>query len=109
MANRPGQQKAQGGAGAPSVRRAELERLLAINSSDPHADLGAHPTARGVVVRAFRPDAERVETIFEGEGPRDMKRPHPSGLFEPLKAGRAQILPFTFLLFYPASQVITSL
>ena len=31
-----------------------------MNPADPHATLGAHPTKGGVVVRAFRPDAERV-------------------------------------------------
>src|SRR5436305_6613030 len=107
MPNRPGQQKAQGGAGTPTVRRAELERLLALNSSDPHAVLGAHPTARGVVVRAFRPDAERVETLVEGEGPREMKRTHPAGLFELLIEGRVQLFPYTLRVFYPGGQVFT--
>src|SRR5437764_3592892 len=107
MPNRPGQQKTQGGAGAPTVRRAELERLLALNSSDPHAVLGAHPTARGVVVRALRPDAERVETIVEGEGPREMKRTHPAGLFELLIEGRAQLFPYLLRVFYPGGKVFT--
>src|SRR5437868_4373709 len=107
MANRPGQQKARGGALTSTVRRVELERLLALNSSDPHAVLGAHPTARGVVVRAFRPDAERVETIVEGEGPREMKRTHPAGLFELLMEGRTQLFPYTLRVFYHGGQVFT--
>ena len=41
MSNQPGQT----GAGAyPNVSRVELERLLALESPDPHAVLGAHPT-----------------------------------------------------------------
>src|SRR5256714_654975 len=107
MANRPGQQKARGRALTSTVRRAELERLLALNSSDPHAVLGAHPTARGVAVRAFRPDAERVETIVEGEGPREMTRTHPAGLFELLIEGRAQLFPYTLRVFYPGGQIFT--
>ncbi|HYH84965.1 MAG TPA: hypothetical protein VEX60_05735, partial [Pyrinomonadaceae bacterium] len=60
----------------PTVRRADLERLLALQSPDPHAILGAHHTQHGVVVRAFRPDAERVEVIVEGESPREMSKAH---------------------------------
>src|SRR5436305_803611 len=107
MPNRPGQQKAQGGAGALTVRRAELERLLSLTSNDPHAVLGAHPTARGVVVRALRPDAERVELIVEEEGPREMSKAHPAGLFEILLEGRAQLFPYLLRVFYPGGNVFT--
>ena len=31
-----------------------------MNTADPHSHLGAHPTKGGVIVRAYRPDAERV-------------------------------------------------
>src|SRR5688572_29044382 len=85
----------QGGAGSyPSVSRVELERLLAAQSPDPHAALGAHPTPAGVVVRAFRPDAERVELLIDGEGPREMPRTHPAGFFELLVEGREQLFPY---------------
>ena len=35
---------------------------------DPHATLGAHPAEGGVVVRTFRPDAERVTARVDGDG-----------------------------------------
>ena len=39
----------------------DVERLIARDHADPHAFLGAHPDGNGgVVVRAFRPGAERV-------------------------------------------------
>ena len=52
----------QPGAAYPNVSRVELERLLAVNSRDPHALLGAHPVAGGVAVRAFRPEAENIRS-----------------------------------------------
>ena len=40
------------------VAREEITRLLALRHQDPHSILGAHPTDRGVIVRAYRPDAD---------------------------------------------------
>ena len=37
-----------------------VRALLSLRTTDPHAVLGAHPEKRGVVVRAFRPEADRV-------------------------------------------------
>src|SRR5262249_5660678 len=53
----------------------------------PHQLLGMHPLGdgRGVVVRAFMPDAERVEVVptHEKHQPKlKLKRIHPAGLFE---------------------------
>jgi len=44
-----------------------LERLIALEHPDPHSILGAHVEPEGVVVRAFRPDAERATLLIEGE------------------------------------------
>jgi 1,4-alpha-glucan branching enzyme len=104
MSNKPGQSKARGAAAAP---RAEVERILSLTSPDPHALLGAHPTPRGAVVRAFRPEAERVELIVEGESPREMARTHPAGLFELLLEGRSQLFPYLLRVFYPGGNVFT--
>jgi 1,4-alpha-glucan branching enzyme len=91
----------------PTVRRAALERLLALQSPDPHAILGAHHTPHGVVVRAFRPDAERVEVIVEGESPREMSKMHTAGFFELLLEGRAQLFAYLLRVFYPGGSVFT--
>jgi 1,4-alpha-glucan branching enzyme len=110
MSNKQGHSSTHGGAANyPSVSRVELERLLALNSSDPHAILGAHPSPRGVVVRAFRPNAERVELIVEGEESREMPRMHPAGLFELLLEGRAQLFAYKLRSHYPGGVVFEHL
>ena len=43
-----------------------LERLAGGGYHDPHGILGMHPVEGGVVVRALRPDAERVVARIEG-------------------------------------------
>jgi 1,4-alpha-glucan branching enzyme len=107
MSDKPRQMKARGSASPSPLRRPELERLLSLTSNDPHAVLGAHPTARGVVVRALRPDAERVELIVEEEGPREMSKVHPAGLFEILLEGRSQLFPYLLRVFYPGGKDFT--
>ncbi len=54
----PGAPAAAPTAGGPT--REELDRLAGGTHPDPHGLLGMHPVAGGVVVRALRPDAERV-------------------------------------------------
>jgi 1,4-alpha-glucan branching enzyme len=87
--------------------RAEAERLFALQSSDPHSILGAHPTPRGPVVRAFRPEASRVELVVEGEPPLEMQRADPRGLYETLLEGREQLLPYVLRAYYPDGAVFT--
>ena len=104
MSNQPG---TTGPHAYPGVSRVELERLLALDSADPHAVLGAHPVAQGVAVRAFRPEAERVELLVEGEGEREMTRTHPAGFFELLLEGRSELFPYSLRTFYPGGGVYT--
>jgi 1,4-alpha-glucan branching enzyme len=85
----------------PTVAHAELARLLRLVSPDPHAVLGAHPTPLGVIVRAYRPDAARVELIIEGETPLEMSRTHVAGVFETLAEGRATLFPYRLRVSYP--------
>ena len=60
------------------------DRLRGTDHSDPHSWLGAHPirvgNQRGVVVRAFHPDAVRADCILEGADAREM-RSYGGGLF----------------------------
>ncbi|HZI20596.1 MAG TPA: 1,4-alpha-glucan branching protein GlgB [Pyrinomonadaceae bacterium] len=91
----------------PTASRAEVEQLLSLYVRDPHALLGAHPTPRGVVVRAYRPEAERVELIVEGEAAREMVRVHAAGLFELLLEGRAQLFPYRLRAAYPGGDSFT--
>jgi len=48
---------------------------------DPHAILGAHATAEGIVVRTLRPDALSV-TVLAGERRQEMRKVHDGGIFE---------------------------
>jgi 1,4-alpha-glucan branching enzyme len=87
--------------------RAEAERLFALHASDPHAVLGAHPTPRGVVVRAYRPEAARVELAVEGEPTREMERADPRGLYEIILEGREQLFPYVLRAYYSDGNVFT--
>src|SRR4051794_27589915 len=60
----------------------EVELVVRRDHADPHHILGAHPEGKGVVVRAFRPDAERLRVLPDGLEPVEATRSHPAGLFE---------------------------
>jgi 1,4-alpha-glucan branching enzyme len=78
-----------------------LDRLVALEHTDPHSILGAHVEPDGVAVRAFRADAERVEIHIDGEDrPREMKRIHPGGVFEVRLRDRRELFAYTFHIFF---------
>ena len=91
----------------PTAPPAEIERILALRSHDPHATLGAHPSPRGIVVRAFRPGAAGIELLVEGEGPRSLVRSHPAGFFELVVEDRAETFPYRLRVSYPDGNVFT--
>jgi 1,4-alpha-glucan branching enzyme len=93
----------------PTAPIAEIERILALQAADPHATLGAHPTPRGVVVRAFRPDAASVELLIEDEPPRRLVKSHPAGFFELVVEDRIATFPYRLKLCYPDGNVFTEL
>ena len=45
----------------------EVHAILAGSHADPHQVLGVHPAGRGAVVRAYRPEALRVEVWTRGQ------------------------------------------
>ena len=54
----------------------DIVALLDRDLADPHRMLGAHPVDGGVVIRAFRPDADGVTAKIEGgDRPRPRARP----------------------------------
>jgi 1,4-alpha-glucan branching enzyme len=59
-----------------------VDELVEGRLADPHSLLGAHPQNGSIVVRAFRPEAERVRVRVEGSEPVELERAHPAGLFE---------------------------
>ncbi|WP_406129507.1 1,4-alpha-glucan branching enzyme [Streptomyces canus] len=52
---------------APPLDPVDRGRLLAGAHHDPHALLGAHPVAGGIVFRALRPFARAVSVVTDGE------------------------------------------
>ncbi len=95
------------GRAVSNIPAEELKRLLALRHHDPHSILGAHSTDRGVIVRAYRPDAQKIFAMLDGEPPREMlMRPEP-GLFEILIADRRQIFPYQLRVHYPGGLVAT--
>ncbi|WP_326671803.1 1,4-alpha-glucan branching enzyme [Streptomyces canus] len=52
---------------APPLDPVDRGRLLAGAHHDPHALLGAHPVAGGIVFRALRPFARAVSVVIDGE------------------------------------------
>jgi 1,4-alpha-glucan branching enzyme len=59
-----------------------IDRLLAGDHDDPHSVLGAQPApgGRGLVIRAYHPDATGVECLFDRRKPVPMER-EKDGLF----------------------------
>ena len=94
--------------GFSKIPKDDLTRLLALRHHDPHSILGAHVTARGVIVRAFRPGAESVNLIADGEPPRPMRaRPEP-GLFEVVVERKREAFPYRLEVHFPGGGVITT-
>src|SRR5271165_6548708 len=75
------------------VSRDDLARLIAVRHADPHSILGAHATARGVVVRAFRPDAANVTLITDDDRYPMVARG--GGLFDLRCADRREVFPYS--------------
>ncbi len=74
----------------------QLEELTRGESSQPHALLGAHPTAGGVFVRVFQPHATTVNVRPYGREPIPMKRVLDAGVWEAEVPGAR--MPFRYLL-----------
>ncbi|MFZ5471876.1 MAG: 1,4-alpha-glucan branching protein GlgB [Myxococcota bacterium] len=79
----------------------EIDNLLGLRHSDPHAVLGVHRDGRGVVVRAFRPDARRIELLpdFGGKLPMSHRK---GGIFEVHIDGRNDVFDYLLEVSYPA-------
>src|ERR1700674_3474463 len=88
------------------VAREEITRLLALRHQDPHSILGVHPTDRGVIVRAYRPDAEAVFLLIDDGDRRPMVR-HEAGLFDLLLKDRREVFKYRLEVHYPDGSVFT--
>jgi 1,4-alpha-glucan branching enzyme len=92
---------------AHDAPRAEIERIVRREHSDPHHVLGAHPRDGGVVVRAYRPAAERVTARPEGGEPVELRLRHPAGLWEGVLDGERLPLRYELEVAYPDGNTYT--
>jgi 1,4-alpha-glucan branching enzyme len=74
----------------------ELERLFTLSHPDPHSILGTHPGPLGTIVRAYRPDAERIELVVREGKPQRMTRREGTDLFEALVKSAEPGFPYRF-------------
>jgi 1,4-alpha-glucan branching enzyme len=72
--------------------------------TDPHSVLGAHPQNGGVVVRAYRPDAERVLVQPQGV---EAELKDPDGLWEALLPDAELPLEYRLEVSYPDGNTFT--
>ena len=93
---------------APTAPDNQLNRLLAFEHHDPHSILGAHLDGKQIVVRAFRPDATRIDLLVPGDAPRPMHKRDQAGLFEATVEGRVSIFPYQLELHYPDGESLTT-
>jgi 1,4-alpha-glucan branching enzyme len=91
----------------PTVDRSQLKAFLALKHGDPHTILGAHHFDSGVVFRAFRPDAERVEVLIGVKKSLPLTRTHEAGLFEILIPDLKEIPSYRFKVHYPDGNAFT--
>ena len=56
----------------------QIDRLVAGHLREPHSILGAHPQDGSTVVRAWRPEAQTVQVLVDGEVTAKLERVHPS-------------------------------
>src|SRR6185312_8615846 len=86
----PGGARAPAIESEPAVSRGDMARLAAGEHADPHRVLGAHAAARGdergVVIRAFHPDASGADALLAG-GRTVALDPVGQGVFEGFVAG----------------------
>ncbi|MFF0864630.1 1,4-alpha-glucan branching protein GlgB [Nonomuraea sp. NPDC003560] len=83
--------------------RTELDRLAGGAHHDPHSVLGAHPVPGGVVFRALRPLAERVQVVLDDGTAHDMRH-QAHGVFEATVAGLDKVPDYTLRVRYAGGE-----
>ena len=84
----------------------QIRRLLDLSHPDPHSVLGIHPDGDGVVVRAYRPDAEQVTILpdFGGRVPAVHRR---GGVFEARLNNRRDLFGYLIEVRYRGGATFT--
>jgi len=89
-----------------TVDQSELNHLVALKHADPHHILGPHLSEDGVIIRAFRPEAESVELVVGKKRPQPMAKTHAAGLFEILLRDLTLVPSYRFKVHEPGGQVV---
>ena len=89
-----------------AVPEPQRRRLLALRHHDPHSILGVHPGPNGVVVRAYRPGADRIALLVDGERPKPMTN-EGDGLFDVLVDGHRAVFDYQLEVRYPHGATFT--
>ena len=91
-----------------TASREDLDQLIAGTHVDPHTVLGAHPSPRGLVVRALRPGATRVRVLTDDGKTVELGRSHDGGVFEGVLAGVHDVVPYRLTASYANSGTWTT-
>jgi 1,4-alpha-glucan branching enzyme len=61
----------------------DIDALVRGDLWDPHSLLGVHPSGDGgTIIRAWRPEAQTVQVVVNGEVVAKLEQVHPAGVFE---------------------------
>jgi len=90
-----------------TVDPSELNHLVTLKHADPHRVLGPHLSAGGVIIRAFRADAESVDVVVRKKRAQPMAKTHAAGLFEILLRDLAEIPSYRYRVHMPDGHVVT--
>jgi 1,4-alpha-glucan branching enzyme len=84
----------------------DVAQLLALCHQNPHSILGIHVTNAGLVVRAYRPEAERI-IVLADEGTRYTMLGHDGGIFDLLIEDRKEVFKYRLEVHYSDGRVFT--
>jgi 1,4-alpha-glucan branching enzyme len=91
----------------PSLSSVELRRLVSLKLHDPYQILGPHLEDRGLVIRAFRPDAKSIDVMI-GSRRTPMQRIHEDGVFAVLLPGVNEVPTYRLRITTQSGQTITT-
>jgi 1,4-alpha-glucan branching enzyme len=95
------------GASQTALDPSELHHFITLRHSDPHRILGPHLSEEGVIIRAFRPEAESVEVVVGKKRPQLMAKTHAAGLFEIMLRDLTKVPSYRFKIHESGANVVT--
>ncbi len=78
----------------------DIDRILALEHSDPHTFLGVHRADGAMVVRAYRPNADAITIVLDDGARVAMMVRHEEGIFE-APIDRTDIISYRLEIHYP--------